>query len=365
MSIILSSIQEASGFLEWMLSVRNQGSESWKWTTWCINQCGWKHRWWTHWVYVGPYLWSKQASHGYCKPDIMHLIGLAARVMRDLSRIWCQMCLTLPAKLSLSMLRISMHDKVNMSTSLWHLDRSISWRNYMRFWNQDHSASSSKYIRFWNLDHSAGWRQLEAFHVRCQRRIIVLVWHDFVSNEEVRNKNSTCPARWDNSEATCLPLLQIARLGREVQENQAQRIAIDVRGMVWLSWSSWLQRITADTVKYLRTAFVDDVDRGHATGAIFHAKHTALNYWIASTCSKAMEKYPIESRGWWSHALLTFCAWLEMVVFINQTFKQHIYISWPLRPTLIAYYLVKKTFGIIYLFKFGKFRQSQSVVILT
>ena len=31
----------------------NQGSESWNWTTWCINQREWKHRWWSHWFYVG------------------------------------------------------------------------------------------------------------------------------------------------------------------------------------------------------------------------------------------------------------------------------------------------------------------------
>ena len=53
LSIILSSSQKASGCLEWMLF---SGSESMNWTTWCINQCWWKHHWWSHWLYVGPCL---------------------------------------------------------------------------------------------------------------------------------------------------------------------------------------------------------------------------------------------------------------------------------------------------------------------
>ena len=43
------------------------------------------------------------------------------------------------------------------------------------------------------------------------------------------NKNSSCPTKRDNSEATCLLLLQIARLGKEVSTKQALRIAVDVR----------------------------------------------------------------------------------------------------------------------------------------
>ena len=48
-----------------------------------------------------PYHWSKQASHGYCKPDIMHLIGLVASTISYLSRvpIWYQMRLALAKKL--------------------------------------------------------------------------------------------------------------------------------------------------------------------------------------------------------------------------------------------------------------------------
>ena len=203
---------------------KKQGSEPWNWTTWCINQCGWKHCWWSHWFYVGPYLKSKQASHGYYKPDIMHLIGLAASAMSDLSRIWCQMRLTLTSKLRVYQCCLSVHGKVNMSTRLWHLDHSIGWRKYIRFWHLDHSIGWRKYIRFWDLDRSAGWRkyirfwdqdhsagwckfirlwdqdhfagfpnQLEAFHVRCQRRIIDLERHNFVSNEKERTRTRLVP----------------------------------------------------------------------------------------------------------------------------------------------------------------------------
>jgi len=29
------------------------------------------------------------------------------------------------------------------------------------------------------------WNKLDSFHVRCQRRILHISWHDFVSNDEV------------------------------------------------------------------------------------------------------------------------------------------------------------------------------------
>ena len=118
-----------------------------------------------------------------------------------------------------------LQDKVSMSTRLWDLDHSAGWRKYIRIWDldhfagwrkyillwdRDHSVGWRKYIRLWNLDHSVGWRKyiqiwdldhsavwrkagVEAFHVRCQRRIIGLEWRDFASNEEVRTRTRLVP----------------------------------------------------------------------------------------------------------------------------------------------------------------------------
>ena len=120
---------------------------------------------------------------------------------------------------SLSLLRKHAWQGRYMSTRVWHLGHSIGWRKCIRFWDQDHSAGWRKYIRIWDLKHSAGCsKQLKEFHVSCQRRIIGLEWHDFVSNEQrgSEKKNSTRLTKWHNSEASCFSLsfLQIARLGR-------------------------------------------------------------------------------------------------------------------------------------------------------
>ena len=78
-----------------------------------------------------------------CKPDIMHLIGLAASAKNDLRVYQC--C-------------VSMHGKVDMSTRLWDENRSAGWCKYIRVWD-------------WTIL-QADAKQLEAYHVSCERRII-------------------------------------------------------------------------------------------------------------------------------------------------------------------------------------------------
>ena len=34
----------------------------------------------------------------------------------------------------------------------------------------------------------ADWKRLDSFHVRCQRRILHISWHDFMSNDEVLSR---------------------------------------------------------------------------------------------------------------------------------------------------------------------------------
>ena len=140
---------------------------------------------------------------------------MAASAMSDLSRIWCQMRFTLTSKLFIIYHGcVNTHDKVNVSTQLWDVDHSLGWR---------------KYIQLWDLDHSVGWRKATRGipdKKSAKNHRPGVAW--FCQQRGSKNKNSTCPTTWDNSEATSLFLLK-APLGREVPANQTLRIAVDVR----------------------------------------------------------------------------------------------------------------------------------------
>ena len=55
-------------------------------------------------------------------------------------------------------------------------------------------------------------------------------------------------------------------------------MAVDVRDDVVVMVVPEIPRCSELSVKYVRTAFVDAVDRGHATGATLEAHHAALDY---------------------------------------------------------------------------------------
>jgi len=42
------------------------------------------------------------------------------------------------------------------------------------------------WLQTWSLT-SIGWRKLEAFHMRCQRRILGTKWSDFIRNVDLRS----------------------------------------------------------------------------------------------------------------------------------------------------------------------------------
>ena len=217
----------------------------------------------------------------------MHLIGPAALAMSDLGRIRCQMYFTLTSKLRCYLCWVSMHGKSNMSTRLWNFDHSAGWRQYIRFWDQDHSAGWRQYIRFWDQDHSAGWRKAIrgiSHETSAKSHRPEVAW--LCQQRGSENKNSTCSTKWENSEATCLPLLQIARLGREVPANQVLRIAVDIRdGVVVIvvpkipgcsklpltRESVWGQSLSTPSIVAMQLT-------------LYQAEYAALNYWIASTC---------------------------------------------------------------------------------
>ena len=75
----------------------------------------------------------------------------------------------------------------------------------------------------------ADWNKLDSFHVRCQRRILHIRWHDFVSNDEVLH----CTGLFDVSYIVCKRRLSlfghVARLRRDVPANQVLRICTKSR----------------------------------------------------------------------------------------------------------------------------------------
>ena len=142
-----------------LLDVRNEcflaeykGADTWNRITWCIDHVdGITVDRVTEFTYLG----AKRMSDGYCKRNIMCRMSLAASAMSDLGHLWSQKRFILTTKLRV-------YQSCVMSICLYG---SLTWTI---------------------LQEDAKW--LEAFHTSCQRRILGLRWHDFVSNKEVRTR---------------------------------------------------------------------------------------------------------------------------------------------------------------------------------
>lgn len=89
---------------------------------------------------------------GYCSPEISRRIGMASSVMNQLTKVWSQRRLSLQSKCRL-------YSSLVLSVLLYG---SETWT-----------------LRKTDLN------RLESFHFSCQRRILKVRWHDFVSNAEV------------------------------------------------------------------------------------------------------------------------------------------------------------------------------------
>ena len=97
------------------------------------------------------YLGSLQSSDGYCRPDVRRRITLASSVMSYLDCIWKECRLPLPIKIRVY---LALVQSVLLYTS-----------------------------ETWTLT-SADAKSLEAFHMKCQRRILRISWRQFVRNSE-------------------------------------------------------------------------------------------------------------------------------------------------------------------------------------
>jgi len=98
------------------------------------------------------YLGSLQSSDGYCRPDVRRQITLASLVMSSLDCIWKERRLPLPIKIRVYLALVQ-------SVLLY--------------------ASET-----WTLT-SADAKSLEAFHMKCQCRILRISWRQFVCNSEI------------------------------------------------------------------------------------------------------------------------------------------------------------------------------------
>jgi len=93
-------------------------------------------------------------SSGYCAPEILRRIGLASSIMSQLDHVWRQSRLSNTTKL-----RIYNYNSCVLSSLLY--------------------ASET-----WTLL-TADIAKLEAFHMANQRRILGILWYEFITNEEV------------------------------------------------------------------------------------------------------------------------------------------------------------------------------------
>ena len=98
------------------------------------------------------YYYCLQSSKSNSRPEYTRRIGLAASALKRLDCVWSQRKLSITTNLRI-------YSTCVLPTLLYGSET-------------------------WTLI-QADWNKLDSFHVRCQRRILHIRWHDFVSNDEV------------------------------------------------------------------------------------------------------------------------------------------------------------------------------------
>jgi len=106
------------------------------------------------------YLGSIQTSDGYCRSDITRRIGLASSAMSSLNNIWITKHLS-------NQMKVRVHQTLVLSILLY---ASETWTSL-----------------------ASDMRAIESFHMKCQRRILGIRWHDFVRNSEVSLRTGLAP----------------------------------------------------------------------------------------------------------------------------------------------------------------------------
>ena len=142
------------------------------------------------------YLGSTQDSSGRCRPDLLRRIGIASSSMNSLSRVWAQANLSLHTKLRI-------YNTCIMPVFLYGSET-------------------------WTLL-SADTSSLQAFHMRCQRRILGIKWQDKVRNSTISERTGLSHISDIISARRTALFGHVARLGEKVPANRMLRISIDAR----------------------------------------------------------------------------------------------------------------------------------------
>jgi len=106
------------------------------------------------------YLRSIQTSDGYCRSDITIRIGLSSSAVSSLSNIWNTKHLPIQTK-------VRVYQTPVLSILLYV---SETWTSL-----------------------ASDMRAIESFHMKCQRRILGIRWHDLVRNSEVSLRTCLAP----------------------------------------------------------------------------------------------------------------------------------------------------------------------------
>jgi len=75
----------------------------------------------------------------------------------------------------------------------------------------------------------ADWNKLDPFHVRCQRRILHIRWHDFISNDQVLHRTGLFDVSYIVRKQRLGLFGHVARLRRDVPANQILQICTKSR----------------------------------------------------------------------------------------------------------------------------------------
>jgi len=75
----------------------------------------------------------------------------------------------------------------------------------------------------------ADWKRLDSFHLRCQRRILHISWHDFMSNDEVLQRTGMFDVSYIVRKRRLGLFGYVARLRSDVPANSILRICAKTR----------------------------------------------------------------------------------------------------------------------------------------
>jgi len=142
------------------------------------------------------YLGSIQSSHSNSGPEYIRRIGLAASAMEKLDCIWSQSKLSISTKLHI------------YATCVLHvlLYGSVTWTLIQ-----------------------ADWKRLDSSHLRCERRILHISWHDFMSNDEVLHRTGLFDVSYIIRKRRLGLFGHVARLRSDVPANSILRICAKTR----------------------------------------------------------------------------------------------------------------------------------------